>query len=307
MSEMTTPLSMEELNTITWMQTGSNQQLDFAADEWIVLPIELIARSLANTCRYNGQCSRFYSVAEHSVLISRMVPEELALAALLHDASEVYVGDMPPMLKRHLSRTGIDFKGIERKASEAVARGYGLTMEELESPVIKRFDKRILADETMILMPPHDYWSHYMREYEPTGVAIACWPPDVANQMFLERFAELTVGGDSLPSECRNLVKFHPESKEKILSGSKFQTARKGRRFFFVGQVLDAMVNETGEVFAKLRVESVTPTTLEQFTDRDAQANGYTNKADFWAGYQKSFPATSPSEPFTLVTFQQVQ
>lgn len=190
---MTTAFSGTDLHTITWMQTGSNQQLDFAAEEWIVLPIDLIARSLANTCRYNGQCSRYYSVAEHSVIISRLVPQELALAALMHDASEVYVGDMPPMLKRHIAgSTGISFKDIELRATKAVARGYGLTLEELENPIIKSFDKRILSDETAQLMPPHDYWQYYMRQYEPLGVVLECWPPDVANAKFLERFRELT-------------------------------------------------------------------------------------------------------------------
>lgn len=180
-----------ELHTITWMQTGSNQQLDFAAEEWIVLPIDLIARSLANTCRYNGQCLKYYSVAEHSVLVSQLVPEELALAALLHDASEVYVGDMPPMLKRYLASQGIGFKDVEQKATRAVGRGYGLTLEQLEDPRIKLIDRRILADEILLLMPPHDYWQSYMKQYEPTGVQLHCWSPEEANAKFLERFAEL--------------------------------------------------------------------------------------------------------------------
>lgn len=161
-----------------------------------MLPIDLIARSLANTCRYNGQCLTYYSVAEHSVLISRMVPDDLALAALLHDASEVYVGDMPPMLKRYLSAQGIGFKDIERKAALAVARGYGLTLAQLEDPLIKSFDRRILADETMALMPPHDYWQSYMQQYEPTGVQLHCWGPDEAKARFLERYEEL--GGRQL-------------------------------------------------------------------------------------------------------------
>ena len=171
-----------------WMQTGSNQELDFGAEQWIVLPIDMIARALSNICRYNGHSSRYYSVAEHSVYISRLVPDELALAALLHDASEAYVGDMPTGLKRFL---GISFKDIERKATEAVSRGYGVPMAQLESPVIKSFDKRILGDEAELLMPPHAFWDAFVKEHEPTGVEIQCWQPDEANRRFLERFAEL--------------------------------------------------------------------------------------------------------------------
>ena len=173
----------------TWMQTASNGELDFTADEWIVMPIGDIARALSNICRYNGHCSRYYSVAEHSVLISRMVPQDLALAALLHDASEAYVGDMPSGLKRFM---GVNFKDLERKATLAVARGYGLTYEQLESPDIKAFDKRILIEEGAALMPPHAFWDQLGRDLEPTGAVIECWPPDKANAKFLERFAELS-------------------------------------------------------------------------------------------------------------------
>ncbi len=195
-----TAAAKQGLHTITWMQTGSNQQLDFAADEWIVLPIDLIARSLANTCRYNGQCSRYYSVAEHSVHISHMVPKELALAALLHDASEVYVGDMPPMLKRYIAgATAVSFKDLEHKATSAVARGYGIPLEHLESPIIKNFDRRILTDETQQLMPPHAYWEEYKITYQPTGIVLECWSPEEANRRFLARFEEL--GGQQVSQE----------------------------------------------------------------------------------------------------------
>jgi len=175
-------------NSYTWMQTGSNQELDFGAEDWIVLPIEMIARALSNICRYNGHCSKYYSVAEHSIHISHLVEPELALAALLHDASEAYVGDMPTGLKRFM---GISFKDIERKATQAVSRGYGIPMEHLESPAIKVFDKRILGDEAKLLMPPHAFWEKYLQDYEPTGIDLPCWQPEEANRRFLARFAEL--------------------------------------------------------------------------------------------------------------------
>ncbi len=175
-------------NSYTWMQTGSNQELDFAAEDWIVLPIDMIARALSNICRYNGHCNRYYSVAEHSIHISYLVEPELALAALLHDASEAYVGDMQTGLKRFL---GVNFKDLELKATKAVARGYGIPLEHLMSPAIKVFDKRILGDEAKLLMPPHAFWDKYLQDYEPTGIALPCWTPEDANRRFLARFAEL--------------------------------------------------------------------------------------------------------------------
>lgn len=172
-------------NTHTWMQTHSNGELDFSADEWIVLPIEDIATSLANTCRYTGHCKKYYSVAEHSVLISRMVPQELAYAALMHDASEAYVGDISRPLKTMFPH----FKEIEKKAISAVSKGYGIPVEELNSPLIKAYDRRILADESAALMPKHPFWEQFT---EPTGAVIEGWVPAEAKEKFLARFYELT-------------------------------------------------------------------------------------------------------------------
>lgn len=59
-----------------------------------------ISHSLSNTCRYNGHCHRFYSVAEHCILGSYLIEPELALFFLLHDASEAYMGDVITPLKK---------------------------------------------------------------------------------------------------------------------------------------------------------------------------------------------------------------
>lgn len=172
--------------TYTWHQTSSNAEIEYSAAEWPVLPIEDIANALANTCRYNGHCSKYYSVAEHSVIMSQLVPQELALAALLHDASEAYVGDVSTGLKRFL---GISLKALEAKAHEAVAKGFGVSIAELEHPVIKDFDKKVLGDEARALMPPHPFWDQFP---DRLGIAIEGWQPAEARYKFLQRYAELT-------------------------------------------------------------------------------------------------------------------
>lgn len=58
-----------------------------------------ISHSLAHLCRFNGHTREFYSVAQHSCIVADLVPEEHKLAALLHDATEAYLGDMT----RHLN------------------------------------------------------------------------------------------------------------------------------------------------------------------------------------------------------------
>ncbi|MDP3133715.1 MAG: phosphohydrolase, partial [Burkholderiaceae bacterium] len=63
------------------------------------IDIEDIAHGLAYQCRFNGQTSAFYSVAQHSLMVADLVPPALRRAALLHDAAEAYLGDMVKPLK----------------------------------------------------------------------------------------------------------------------------------------------------------------------------------------------------------------
>ena len=102
-----------------------------------------IARALANQCRFGGHCRVFYSVAQHSVIISRLVEErggdvEDAFAALMHDATEAYLGDMPHPLK-HRSPLGAAFKDAEdhREARSASAFASRPTCRRSSAPIAR--------------------------------------------------------------------------------------------------------------------------------------------------------------------------
>lgn len=58
------------------------------------IDINDIAVSLSNICRFAGHLSHFYSVAQHAVLCSQLVPQEFAFEALMHDATEAYCQDI---------------------------------------------------------------------------------------------------------------------------------------------------------------------------------------------------------------------
>lgn len=116
-----------------------------------------IAHGLGRVCRFAGQTNRFYSVAEHCVHVARLVPVELGRAALLHDASEAFIGDVTRPLKALLP----DYQAIERKIEHAIAlRFLGKSMWGLHDLAIKAADTAMCMAEARELMPhAPDYWS----------------------------------------------------------------------------------------------------------------------------------------------------
>jgi hypothetical protein len=108
-----------------------------------------IAHALGNICRFGGHTATFYSVAEHSVAVMRRVEEQggdwLEMrCALLHDASEAYLGDVCRPLKRHA-----DFKfyrRAEERCERAIAEKFSLRYPM--PPVVMAADNDQLRYET---------------------------------------------------------------------------------------------------------------------------------------------------------------
>lgn len=180
-------------NTMTrngdWIQTFSARQF------WPVDPrcedvhIEDIAHSLALQCRFTGHCERFYSVAEHSVRLSRLLPQDLALWGLLHDASEAYMTDLSRPLKRS-TVLGAEYQVIEKRLMEAICRRFGLP--EIEPPEVKFFDNVMLMTEKRDLMRAHGALPKWIETSEPLEETIEPWAWESAEIEFLLRFDELT-------------------------------------------------------------------------------------------------------------------
>lgn len=123
-----------------------------------------IAHALSNICRFGGQCKEFYSVAQHSVLVYRLMTREtddkqLHLAALLHDAHEAYLGDIPSPIKPLI---GEGFKRIAMNMDKAIASAYDLPGYLFSHLLIKKCDFVALIFEGQNLMPSKavNRWYH---------------------------------------------------------------------------------------------------------------------------------------------------
>lgn len=86
--------------------TYSGQYFDPLKPDPRAIRIIDIAHSLGNSCRYGGHCPRFYSVAEHSLLVERLMREAKrspieCFGGLMHDSEEAYLPDLPTPIKRN--------------------------------------------------------------------------------------------------------------------------------------------------------------------------------------------------------------
>ena len=114
--------------------------------------IEDCARSLSNICRYAGQINFFYSVAQHSVIVASLMPEKFQLEALLHDASEAYLGDLPAPLK-HLPAYAF-YRNAEHVAEAAVRVAFRLSEDPEVWRRISLIDKQLRVNERIALGAP---------------------------------------------------------------------------------------------------------------------------------------------------------
>lgn len=157
-----------------------------------------IAHSLAMQCRYNGHVDRFYSVAEHCCLMAdQFTDPDLARWALLHDATEAYVGDMIRPLKLNMSA----YRAVEDEVMRTIAMRFGLHHEidwrstPVSRPdlsqmpkVVKEVDTRILLTERNALMSNYKESGHWAMEgLGPLDTTIYAWSPEDAQSQYLKR------------------------------------------------------------------------------------------------------------------------
>jgi len=173
---------------LTWIQTYSGRKFYPLNPSIGDIYIEDIAQSLSMLCRFTGHCNNFYSVAQHSVLVSYICKHKHALHGLLHDASEAYLSDLNSPLKR--SGEFENYKMYENKLQSLINLKFGL--KDVEPKNVKNADIKLLATEARDFMSPlHSDW---VQPCDPLPFKIDPLPPAEAKDLFMDRYIELTHG-----------------------------------------------------------------------------------------------------------------
>lgn len=123
-------------------QTEGQRMIDALKPDPAALDLRDIAISLGNICRFGGHIREFYSVADHSRFVARILqtrgePPVVAMAGLVHDVVEVVTGDvigpMKPIYGESLHR-------VEALWTPVVEKWFGLPVGITTAPAVKNAD-----------------------------------------------------------------------------------------------------------------------------------------------------------------------
>jgi len=171
-----------------FFNTFTKKTINLHAPDVTTIEMEDIAHGLSNICRFGGQTAEFYSVAQHSVLVWHLIGMGidkdsiyLKKLALLHDASEAYLGDVVKPLKNIL---GNAYTNIEYKFMQSICYKFDVDYGDMDR--IKQFDKLALVLEHNYFFKGEEKpFADYFNSHENT-----CWAPTDAKTMYLWHFKE---------------------------------------------------------------------------------------------------------------------
>jgi hypothetical protein len=173
----------------------SGKLFDILNPELDDFDINDIAHNLSKKCRFNGAIrdpDGIYSIAQHSVYVSHMLKQPIAMGGLLHDGTEAYVSDMVTPLKDMFP----EYREIETVLGRKLALSFNLPVNALEHPDVKAMDLKLLGMEAATLLDnpePVYAWSGGYPDMTLYTLhpSFTLWTPTQAKKAFLDRYHEL--------------------------------------------------------------------------------------------------------------------
>lgn len=150
------------------------------------ISLEDIAHSLSLTCRFNGHCRKFYSVAQHSCLVaSRLIdthkaPTQAIQWGLMHDAAEAYLGDIIRPIKKVMAEV---FYPMENHLNAIIRIRFGISVIQSDYELVKTADNKMLWTEKRDIMGDALWGAPFV---EPYANKIVPWSPGLAEKRFLQ-------------------------------------------------------------------------------------------------------------------------
>lgn len=170
------------------MQTYTGKLVDYLNPTQEQICIEDIAKSLSNECRFGGQTKKHYSVAQHSMHACGLAPHSLKLEALLHDAEEAYIKDIPTPLTAAISRGRVaQYEFIKKKFKIVIRDKFQLVWSETGYDIIKNIDRKLAVTEKNALFNfPQPLYEG--ENIEPYQMIIFPEPMVIVEEKFLQMF-----------------------------------------------------------------------------------------------------------------------
>jgi hypothetical protein len=169
------------------VNTRSGKQVSLLNPQADTICIEDIAHSLSMQCRFNGHTRQFYSVAQHCVLLSDLVPQDCAGLALMHDAGEAYTGDITTPVHQCLEAA----KLLEGGVFAVICRRFPALQKDCYLwRVVHRMDKQLCLEEARHLLPQVDTseWYTDLPRIELPECYFSSWSPAEACSRFMSRY-----------------------------------------------------------------------------------------------------------------------
>lgn len=178
-----------------WVEKYGGQRVDLLNIQEGDIQSEIIAHCLAMKCRYSGDVREYYSVAQHCVLVAEWVSRQEGATpvdvfqALLHDAAEAYLVDIPMPVKP--AREFQPLVRLEKRIQRQIYQHYGVPVEE--SRWLRYADKAICIDEAEALMASAGVGWWVRQHFEPLGMQIVPFGWRQAEGLYLMDFRACSI------------------------------------------------------------------------------------------------------------------